>query len=179
MEALAKQREIEEIKKKEEFNRQKIEDEKQRVKNALMDQLNSRRQERAREVLYELLQRNIKKIGNDRIEMLQKKEEDLDYDTIMTYYQNVLRREREAFEVTKNKKVNDVEIWSRAIKEEECIAMQQYCDEHGNDEMENIKKAVEEKHAKELQTKKALESASDAFNSYKLNLLEKRKEIHR
>lgn len=55
--------------------------------------------------------------------MLQKREEDLDYDQIMTFYQNVLRRERESFEVLKNKKVNDVEIWSRAIKEEECIAM--------------------------------------------------------
>lgn len=144
-----------------------------------MDQLNQTRQERAREVLYELLQRNIKKVGNDRIEVLQKREEDLDYDQIMTFYQNVLRRERESFEVLKNKKVNDVEIWSRAIKEEECIAMQQYCDEHGNDEMENIKRAVEEKHSKELQTKKALESASDAFKSYKHTLLEKRKEIHR
>jgi len=69
------------------------------------------------------LQRNIKKVGNDRIEVLQKREEDLDYDQIMTFYQNVLRRERESFEVLKNKKVNDVEIWSRAIKEEECIAM--------------------------------------------------------
>jgi hypothetical protein len=175
MDALAKQREVDEIKKKEEFNRQKLEDEKMRIKRQLMDQLNSRRQERAREVLYELLQRNIKKIGNDRIEMLQKREDDLDYDTIMTFYQNVLRREREAFEVTKNKKVNDIEIWSRAIKEEECIAMKQYCDEHGNDEMENIKKAIEEKHAKELHTKKALESASSAFKSYKMNLLEQRK----
>ena len=31
------------------------------------------------------------------------------------------------------------------------------------EEMENIKKAIEEKHTKELLTKKALESASDAF----------------
>jgi hypothetical protein len=58
----------------------------------------------------------------------------------------VLRREREGFEIQKNKKVNDVEIWSRAIKEEESLAMKEYCDKHGNEEMENIKKAIEEKH---------------------------------
>jgi len=123
MEELAKQRELEEIRKKEEFNNQQIEDEKKRIRNALMDQLNSRRQERAREVLAELMQRNIKKVGNDRVDMLSKREDDLDYDTIMSFFQNVLRREREAFEIQKNKKVNDIEIWSRAIKEEECLAM--------------------------------------------------------
>jgi len=49
------------------------------------------------------------------------------------------------------------------LKEEECIAMKDYCDKHGNQEMENIKKAIEEKHSKELQTKKALETAVNAF----------------
>jgi hypothetical protein len=33
--------------------------------------------------------------------------------------------------------------------------------------MENIRKAVEDKHAKELSTKKQLESAQGAFTSYK------------
>ena len=74
--------------------------------------------------------------------------------------------------------MNDVEIWARAIKEEESIAMKEYCEKNGNQEMENIKKAIEEKHTKELLTKKALESASDAFKSYKSKLLEMRKKVH-
>jgi len=37
--------------------------------------------------------------------------------------------------------------------------MKDYCEKHGNQEMENIRKAIQDKHAKELQTKKALESA--------------------
>lgn len=74
--------------------------------------------------------------------------------------------------------MNDVEIWARAIKEEECIAMKEYCEKNGKQEMENIKKAIEEKHTKELQTKKALESASEAFKSYKSKLLEIRKKVH-
>jgi len=28
--------------------------------------------------------------------------------------------------------------------------MKEYCEKHGNEEMENIKKAIEEKHQKEL-----------------------------
>lgn len=178
MDNMLKQREKEELEKKAAFEAQKVVDEARRAKNELMDQLNRQRQVRAREVLQELLTRGIKKVGKDKIQELDKREEDLDYDTVMTFYQNVLRREREAFEIQKNKKVNDVEIWARALKEEECVAMKDYCEKHGNTEMENIKKAVEEKHAKELQNKKSLESAADAFKSYKAKLIEMRNGIH-
>lgn len=57
--------------------------------------------------------------------------------------------------------------------------MKEYCEKHGNEEMENIKKAIEEKHQKELQTKKGLENASEAFKSYKLGLLQQRHNIHK
>lgn len=142
MDLLAKQREFEENERKVQFEQQKKKDEQMRAKNELMEQLNKERQLRARDVLNELSQRGLKKVGKDRIIDLEKREEDLDYDAIMTFYQNILRREREAFEVNKNKKVNDVEIWTRALREEECLAMQEYCDKHGNQEMENIKKAI-------------------------------------
>jgi hypothetical protein len=49
----------------------------------------------------------------------------------MTYYENLLKKDREAFELNKTKKVNDVEIWTRAVKEEEKIAMEKYCNENG------------------------------------------------
>ncbi len=90
----------------------------------------------------------------------------------------MLRREQEAFEVNKNKKVNDVEIWTRALREEECLEMQKYCLEKGNQEMENIEKAIRAKHTKELLTKKALECALPAYNLYKKALNERRKKIH-
>ena len=44
--------------------------------------------------------------------------------------------------------------------------------------MENIRKAIQEKHAKELTTKKNLMSASSAFASYKQALLNERNLIH-
>ena len=125
-------REVEENERKAQFEQQKKKDEAIRKKNELYEQLNKEMQFRVREVLNELSQRGIKKVGKDRIVDLERREEDLDYDTIMTFYQNVLRREQEAFEVSKNKKVNDVEIWTRALREEECIEMQKYCKEKGN-----------------------------------------------
>lgn len=72
----------------------------------------------------------MKKIGKDKIIDLEKKD-DLDYDQICSVYQGVLKKEREYFEVQKNKKVNDVEIWARALREEEKSAMAKYCKENG------------------------------------------------
>jgi len=62
---------------------------------------------------------------------LEKRDEELDYDMILSVYQNVLRKEKEQFEIYRNKKINDVEIWTRATKEEERIAMQTYCEKFG------------------------------------------------
>ena len=77
----------------------------------------------------------------------------------MTFYANILRREREAFELNKTKKQNDVEIWTRAVKEEEKQAMEKYCAEHGKAEIEQIQKAIADRHARELQTKQNLKTA--------------------
>jgi len=64
-----------------------------------------------------------------------------------------------------------VEIWTRACKEEEKAAMEKYCEEHGAEEVEKIQKAIEDRHARELATKKALESAKPAFMAYKESLM--------
>ena len=54
----------------------------------------------------------------------------------MNFNSNLLREEREAFEISRNDKFNDVEMWVMARKEEESKAMKNYCDEHGAKEME-------------------------------------------
>ncbi len=135
-------------------------------RNELLEALNTERQFRAREVLQELQAKGIKKIKTDKITDLEK-EEELNYDQIMTFYSNLLRKEREAFEITKNKKLNDVEIWVKARKEEESKAMKKYCDEHGAKEMEQIQKAIEDRHMKELNSKKQLETAKVAYDNFK------------
>lgn len=71
----------------------------------------------------------------------------------MAFYANILKKDKEAFELNKTKKVNDVEIWTRAVKEEEKTAMEKYCAEHGQKDIEQIQKAIADRHAKELATK--------------------------
>lgn len=66
---------------------------------------------------------------------MEQQDAELDYDNIMAFYTNLLKRDRDAFELNKTKKVNDVEIWSRAVKEEEKLAMEKYCSEHGQEEI--------------------------------------------
>lgn len=124
-------------------------------------------------MLQELQAKGIKKIKTDKIVDLEK-EEELNYDQIMTFYANLLRKEREAFEITKNKKLNDVEIWVKARKEEEGKAMRKFCTEHGAKEMQQIQKAIQDRHTKELNSKKQLESASSAYETFKSKIMGQR-----
>jgi hypothetical protein len=67
---------------------------------------------------------------------------DLDYYEVINFYALILKREKEAFEVKKNQKRNDVEIWNKAHREEERKAMEVYCEKHGKAEVEHIQKAI-------------------------------------
>ncbi len=118
--------------------------------NEALERLKKKQQERAKEVLRELTIRGIKQIGKDRIQNLEHGDQELDYETVMAFYSNLLKRDREAFELNKTKKINDVEIWCRAVKEEEKLAMEKYCAESGKEEFEKIQKAIVDRHAKEL-----------------------------
>ena len=71
----------------------------------------------------------------------------------MTEWQKCLNKDRDAFDKTKKEKRNNVEIWAHAIKQEEKKNLLTYCDKHGNEAVEQIQKAIEERHAKELATK--------------------------
>ena len=89
---------------------------------------------RAQEVLAELARRGIKKIGQAKIADMEKRGE-IDYDEVMGYYQMILKREKEAFEGEKVRKIKDVEYWARAVREEEKVAIEKYAKEHGEEEM--------------------------------------------
>jgi len=49
--------------------------------------------------------------------------------------------------------MNDTEIWTKAKKEEEKIFMKAYCEKHGKEEVTQIQKAIEDRHAKEVMIK--------------------------
>jgi hypothetical protein len=63
---------------------------------------------------------------------------EFDYDEVMGFYQNLLKKEKEAFEGEKQRKLKDVEFWARAVREEEKVVMEKYAKEHGEEEMKQI-----------------------------------------
>ena len=113
-----------------------------------------------------MLQRGVKKIGKDKIIELEKRDE-VEYDTIMSFYQIVLQKEREAFEEQKKKKRNDVEIWAHAKKMEEQKITEAYCAKNGQKDVEKIQKAIEDRHKKEAECKIKLKPAVGSFADYK------------
>jgi len=97
----------------------------------LLSQLNAARQLRAMEVLNQLMIRGVKKIGKQKVVDMMQQVGELDYYEIINTYSVILKREKEAFEIKKNQKRNDVEIWNKAMREEERKAMEIYCEKHG------------------------------------------------
>jgi hypothetical protein len=122
-----KQRELEE---------QKIRDEQRRERNTILEALEREKKAKAKELLNTLMIKGFKKIGKDKIKDLEADPEKIDYDTVIEFYQGVLRKEREQAEEDKKKKLREVELWTRALREEEKIAIQNYAENHGDKEME-------------------------------------------
>ena len=100
----------------------------------MLDELELMRKIRAQEVIQELIRRGVKKIGAVKISDMERKGE-FDYDEVMNFYQMLLKKEKEAFEGEKQKKIKDVEYWARAVREEEKTAIEKYAKEHGEEEM--------------------------------------------
>ena len=103
---------------------------------------------------------------------------EFDYDMVMTYYQFLLKKEKEAFEGEKQKKLKDVEFWARAVREEERVATEKYAKEHGEAEMKQIQRAVKERHEKELKMKQALACAYGSFARFKADTMARRRIEH-
>lgn len=101
------------------------------------------REIRSKDVLKELSRKGVKKIGKEKISELERKIETdqnfvLDYDEIMQVHQNLLRKEKDQFDMDKKKKFTEVNYWLRAQREEEKIVIEKYCEENGEAEMRNI-----------------------------------------
>ena len=73
----------------------------------------------------------------------------IDYDVAVEVYQNFIMKEREAIEEQKKKKLRDVELWNRALREEEKIAVEKYAKEQGDKEIQQIEESIRAKQEKE------------------------------
>ena len=83
----------------------------------------------------DLRDREIKKVGKNKVETMIAEPEKINYDEIIVFYEGVLAKEREQVEEDKKKKLREVELWTRAVREEEKLAIQKYAKEHGDDEI--------------------------------------------
>lgn len=146
--------------------------------NVLLEELNQKRQLRSKQILNELEQRGIEKIGKNRIDYLLTKEEN-DVDSIESFYQKELDKDRLAFEVQQRRKRNDVEVHAHSTKCEEAKALLTYCNKFGDRDTEEIQNAINQRKEAELQTKQQLESATDPVSRYIKKQLEIRTQQHK
>ena len=71
--------------------------------------------------------KNIKKINGVKISEIEKRDE-YDYDQIMNFYTNQLKKEKDQFEIDKKRKMKEAELWARALREEEKRVTEKYCE---------------------------------------------------
>ena len=90
-----------------EAQHERLIDQTKKEKTRLSQELQEQRQIRAKEVLQELKKKGITKIGREKITDIETKGDELDYESIMSEYQGLQRRETENFEISKKKKMND------------------------------------------------------------------------
>lgn len=87
------------------------------------------------------------------------------YDAVMDVYQGLLKKEKEQIEEEKKKKIKEVELWARSLREEEKLAIEKFAKDHGDKEMEQIAESIKEKQEKELKDKEMLSTAKDNFKA--------------
>ena len=153
---------------------QKIRDEQRRERNVILQALEVEHRSRALEVLNVLTIKGYKKVGKDKIKDLEKNHDKIDYDSVIEFYQQVLKKEREQIEEDKKKKLREVELWTRALREEEKKAIHKYSEKHGEKEMELIKDTINDRQNKEIKVKQALEPAKPFFEIHMKKQMEVR-----
>jgi hypothetical protein len=105
--------------------------------------------------------KGFKKIGTNKqntksVKELEEDPSKIDYDVAVEVYQNFIMKEREAIEEQKKKKLRDVELWNRAVREEEKIAVEKYAKEQGDKEIQQIEESIRAKQEKEKKEREAL-----------------------
>lgn len=153
---------------------QKIRDEQRRKRNEILEALEVQKKMRAIEIITILQQKGYRKVKKDKIKDLLVQTDKINYDDVIDFYQNVLKKERERIEEDKKKKMREVELWNRALREEEKIAIERYAAEHGAEQMKAIQESMRERQEKEQRDKEQLRNAQEAFAKYMAAAMAKR-----
>lgn len=73
--------------------------------------------------------------------------------------------------------MREVELWNRAMREEEKAAIKKYAAEHGEEQMKNIQESIKERQEKEAKDREALQSAGPSYVKYLKQAMDKRNEV--
>ena len=96
---------------------------------------------------------------------------------MIEFYKEVLRKEKEQVEEDKKKKLREVELWTRAVREEEKLVIEQYAKENPDDQrtaaIEDLRRKRTEREKAE---KQALESARGVFEAHMAKAMANRRE---
>ena len=163
---LETQQAAEEERKKRDHAAQKQRDEQNRRRNEILQEVEQAKRLRAIQILRTLQDKGFKKVKKEQIKNLLNKPEKVNYDDVIEVYQGVLKKEREQIEEDKKKKMREVELWNRAIREEEKIAVEKYAQEKGDEDMKALKESMKAKQEKEAKDRAALVTASNAYQAY-------------
>lgn len=134
----------------------------------ILEELEDLKKVKCNELLKLLKEKGLKKVGTTKqntqsIKYLEENPQKIDFDVVIEVYQSLRRKEAELAEENKKKKMRDVELWSRAMREEEKLAVEKYAEETGEKQMEELRQQINEKRMKELEERKALLEAKAIF----------------
>ena len=162
----AENRVKDEERKKREQDEQKVRDEQRRKRGEILDKLDLMKKQRAIEILGSLRDKGFKKVKKERIKDLLEKTDKIVYDDVIEFYQGILKREREQIEEDKKKKMREVELWQRALREEEKMHTVSYAQKHGDEKMKAIQESMRERQEKEAKDREALSTAASHFKGF-------------
>jgi len=110
----------------------------------ILEELDDLKKVKCNELLKLLKEKGLKKVGTTKqntqsIKYLEENPQKIDFDVVIEVYQSLRRKEAELAEENKKKKMRDVELWSRAMREEEKLAVEKYAEETGEKQMEELR----------------------------------------
>lgn len=71
--------------------------------------------------------------------------------------------------------MREVELWNRALREEEKISVENYAKKHGEEKMKAIQESMRERQQKEQKARDELLTAMSSYKKYIAGAMEKRK----
>ena len=169
---LAKQQKEEKERYDRELANQKLIDDQNKIRTQIMEEIERQKVIRAMNILQLLASKGFKKIGKYKIVEMLNNQNLIKYDTVMDFYQNWMKKEKEKIEENKKKKLKEVELQTRSQREEEKILINKNADDKADAAMDRIAEAIRERQEKEIREREMLSTAQSYYQKKMSKLME-------